>query len=230
MAELVLNAEVGRELGSSSTRRLRREDKIPGVVYGLGEDPVAVAVEHRELRQVLTTDAGINALITLNVAGDTQLSIVKELQRHPYRNNVTHVDFLRVDPNQELLVDVPILLLGDAKKVTDEDGMVDQTLFSLAVLATPTTIPNELTIDVSDLEINDSIRVGDIVLPSGVRTEIDPDEAVAIGTVTRSTMEAMAADAQAEADAEAEAEGGEGGDAEDSEGDDSDSAGGADDE
>lgn len=229
MAELVLNAEVGRELGSSSTRRLRSEDKVPGVVYGLGEDPVAVAVKYGELREVLTTDAGLNALITLAVDGDTQLSIVKELQRHPYRNNVTHVDFLRVDPNQELLVDVPILLLGEAKKVTDEDGMVDQTLFSLAVLATPTTIPNELTIDVSDLEINDSIRVADLVLPEGVRTEVDPDEAVAIGTVTRSTMEAMAEDAQAEADAEAALEGGEGTDAEDSEGDDSDSSDDADD-
>ncbi len=221
MAELVLNAEVGRRLGSSSTRRLRSEDKVPGVVYGLGEDPVPVAVKYGELREVLTTEAGLNALITLAVDGTTQLSIVKELQRHPYRNNVTHVDFLRVDPNQELLVDVPILLLGEAKKVTDEDGMVDQTLFSLAVLATPTTIPNELTIDVSDLEINDSIRVGDIALPDGVRTEVDPDEAVAIGTVTRSTMEAMAADAQAEVDAEAAIEGGEGDDAEGSEGDDS---------
>lgn len=218
MAELVLNVEVGRELGSSSTRRLRREDKVPGVVYGHGGDPVPVAIDYSDLRQTLTTEAGLNALITLRIAGESQLSIVKELQRHPYRDQVTHVDFLRVDANQELLVEVPIVLEGDAKKVTDEDGMVDQAMFTLSVLATPTTIPNEVTVDISALEINESVRVSDIVLPVGVRTEVDPEEAVAIGTVTRSTMEAMAADAEAEAAAEASELGVEGEDGAESEG------------
>ena len=185
MAELVLQAELGREQGSSATRRLRRENKIPGVLYGLGQDPVSLAVMYGELRAALSTDAGLNQLISLDLDGDQQLSIVKELQRHPVRDEVTHVDFLRVDPNQEIAVDVPIIMEGDARKVTDENGMVDQAMFTLTVLATPTTIPNEVTVDISDLEVNDSVRVSDIVLPSGVRTEVDPEEAVAIGTVTR---------------------------------------------
>ena len=205
MAELVLQAELGRELGSSATRRLRRENKIPGVLYGLGDEPVSVAVAYGELRAALSTDAGLNQLINLDMGGDKALSIVKELQRHPVRDEVIHVDFLRVDPNQEIAVDVPIILEGDARKVTDENGMVDQTLFTLTVLATPTTIPNEVTVDISELEINDSVRVEDITLPSGVRTEVDPEEAVAVGTVTRSTLEAMAAEEAAE-------EGDEGGD------------------
>ena len=205
MAELVLQAELGRELGSSATRRLRRENKIPGVLYGLGDEPVSVAVAYGELRAALSTDAGLNQLINLDMGGDKALSIVKELQRHPVRDEVIHVDFLRVDPNQEIAVDVPIVLEGDARKVTDENGMVDQTLFTLTVLATPTTIPNEVTVDISELEINDSVRVEDITLPSGVRTEVDPEEAVAVGTVTRSTLEAMAAEEAAE-------EGDEGGD------------------
>ena len=205
MAELVLQAELGRELGSSATRRLRRENKIPGVLYGLGDEPVSVAVAYGELRAALSTDAGLNQLINLDLGGDKALSIVKELQRHPVRDEVIHVDFLRVDPNQEIAVDVPIVLEGDARKVTDENGMVDQTLFTLTVLATPTTIPNEVTVDISELEINDSVRVEDITLPSGVRTEVDPEEAVAVGTVTRSTLEAMAAEEAAE-------EGDEGGD------------------
>jgi len=202
MADLVLNAELGRELGSSSSRRLRREEKVPGVVYGLDAEPISLSVAYTELRTVLTTEAGLNALITLDVDGDKQLSIVKDLQRHPYRDQVLHVDFLRVDPNQELAVDVQIILEGDPKKVTDENGMVDQTMFTLTVLATPTTIPNELVVDISDLEINASVRVADIALPEGVRTEVDPDEAVAVGTITRSTMEAIAADEAAEAAAD----------------------------
>ena len=222
MAELVLQAELGRELGSSATRRLRRENKIPGVLYGLGDEPVSVAVAYGELRAALSTDAGLNQLINLDMGGEKALSIVKELQRHPVRDEVIHVDFLRVDPNAEISVDVPIVLEGDARKVTDESGMVDQTLFSLTVLATPTTIPNEVTVDISDLEINDSVRVADIALPAGVRTDVDPEEAVAVGTVTRSTLEAMAADEAAEAgeDGEGDAGGDDAGDGDADAGDD----------
>ena len=227
MAELVLQAELGRELGSSATRRLRRENKIPGVLYGLGDEPVSVAVAYGELRAALSTDAGLNQLISLDMGGDQALSIVKELQRHPVRDEVIHVDFLRVDPNQEIAVDVPIVLEGDARKVTDENGMVDQTLFTLTVLATPTTIPNEVTVDISELEINDSVRVEDIELPAGVRTEVDPEEAVAVGTVTRSTLEAMAAEEAAEAGDEAEGDtgDGDGGDDAGDGGDDADAGG-----
>ena len=112
-----------------------------------------------------------------------------------------------VDPNQELAVEVPIVLEGVAKKVTDQNGMVDQTMFSLSVLSLPDSIPNELTADVSELEINDAIRVSDVVLPEGVRTEVDPEEAIAVGTVTRSTMESMAAEEAAEVEGDEEMEG-----------------------
>ena len=89
MAELLLTADTGRDLGSSSSRRLRRDGMIPGVVYGLDEDPVSVSVPYGELRQVLTTDAGLNALISLKVGAETQLSIVKDIQRHPWRDEVS---------------------------------------------------------------------------------------------------------------------------------------------
>lgn len=202
MAELHLLTETGRPLGSRASRRLRREAKVPGVLYGLDADPVALAVSYSELRQVLTTDAGLNALISLEVDGERHLSLVKELQRHPVRDEVIHVDFVRIDATAELSVDVPIVLEGEARKVTDENGMVDQTLFMLTIFSSPDAIPNELIVDISELELNDAIRVGDINLPAGVRTEVDPDEAVAIGTVTRSTMESMAEDEAAEAAAE----------------------------
>ncbi len=197
--ELVLTTESGRLLGSRSSRRLRRENKVPAVLYGLDGDPVSFSVEFSELRRVLTTDASLNALIQLEVEGERQLTIVKELQRHPVRGDVIHVDFVRVDPNVELHVDVPIVLEGDARKVTDGNGMVDQTMFSLSVFASPDSIPNELVIDISDLEIHGAIRVGDVSLPPRVRTEVDPEEAIAVGMVTRSTLESMAEDAAAAA-------------------------------
>ena len=207
MADLVLNTEEKTTIGSRSSRRLRRDGKVPGVLYGLGQYPEIFSVDYGDLRGALTTDAGLNALIQLSVNGTNQLSILKTLQRHPVRDEVIHVDFVRVDPNQELAVEVPIVLEGVPKKVTDQNGMVDQTMFSLSVLSLPDSIPNELTADVSELEINDAIRVSDVVLPEGVRTEVDPEEAIAVGTVTRSTMESMAAEEAAEIEGDEEMEG-----------------------
>ena len=206
MADLVLNTEEKTTIGSRSSRRLRRDGKVPGVLYGLGQDPEIFSVDYGDLRGALTTDAGLNALIQLSINGTNQLSILKSLQRHPVKDEVIHVDFVRVDPNQELAVEVPIVLEGVAKKVTDQNGMVDQTMFSLSVLALPDSIPNELTADVSELEINDAIRVSDVVLPEGVRTEVDPEEAIAVGTVTRSTMESMAAEEASEVEGDEEME------------------------
>ena len=207
MADLVLNTEEKTTIGSRSSRRLRRDGKVPGVLYGLGQDPEIFSVDYGDLRGALTTDAGLNALIQLSVNGTNQLSILKSLQRHPVKDEVIHVDFVRVDPKQELAVEVPIVLEGVAKKVTDQNGMVDQTMFSLSVLSLPDAIPNELTADVSELEINDAIRVSDVVLPEGVRTEVDPEEAIAVGTVTRSTMESMAAEEASEVEGDEEMEG-----------------------
>ena len=207
MEDLVLNTEEKTTIGSRSSRRLRRDGKVPGVLYGLGQDPEIFSVDYGDLRGALTTDAGLNALIQLSINGVNQLSILKTLQRHPVKDEVIHVDFVRVDPNQELAVEVPIVLEGVAKKVTDQNGMVDQTMFSLSVLSLPDSIPNELTADVSELEINDAIRVSDVALPEGVRTEVDPEEAIAVGTVTRSTMESMAAEEASEVEGDEEMEG-----------------------
>ena len=207
MADLVLNTEEKTTIGSRSSRRLRRDGKVPGVLYGLGQDPEIFSVDYGELRGALTTDAGLNALIQLSINGTNQLTILKTLQRHPVKDEVIHVDFVRVDPKQELAVEVPIVLEGVAKKVTDQNGMVDQTMFSLSVLSLPDAIPHELTADVSELEINDAIRVSDVVLPEGVRTEVDPEEAIAVGTVTRSTMESIAAEEASELEADEEMEG-----------------------
>jgi len=172
-------------------------------MYGLGEDPVSISVEWMSLRKALTTDAGVNALITIELEGNKQLSIVKDIQRHPTRRDVIHVDFIRLDPNAEVEVEVPLILTGEARKVTQVSGMVDQSAFSISVYSKPDSIPTELTADVSELDVGDTITISDIALPDGVRTEMDPEESVASAVVTRSTLEAMRADEEAEAAAEA---------------------------
>ena len=199
MDEIVLTAATGRTVGTRPSRRLRATGDIPAVVYGLDQEPVTVTVEWPELRRAITTEAGLNAVIQLEIDGDRHLSIVKDIQRHPVRRDVLHVDFIRIDPDREVVVDVPIVFVGHAEEVTNNDGMVDQNLFALTISSTPGNIPTEIEIDISALTIGDSLRVGDLVLPQGVSTEVDPDDAVAVAMITRSTLEAMAADEEAAA-------------------------------
>lgn len=146
-------------------------------------------MDQADLRLALNTEAGLNALITLDLDSGRQLSIIKDLQRHPVRREVLHVDFLRIDPDHEVEVEVPLVLTGEAKKVTQANGMIDQVMHRLPVLAKPGDIPTEVTADVTDLEVGSSLRVSDIELPSGVAPAGDPDATFAVGLITRSTKE-----------------------------------------
>ena len=220
MPEINLTAEVGRPSGSSHTRRLRASGKIPGVVYGHGVDPVAVAVDARELRHALNSEAGANALLNLDVGGTEHLTMARVLQRDPVRNAVVHVDFQIVRRDEVMTVEVPISLVGEAVAVHQGDGVVDQQMFSLTVHATPSAIPPHIEVDVSGLAIGDTIRVADVSLPAGVATEVDPEDPIVVGQppqvsdldlIPEADAEALgelAAAEQAAAEAEA-AEGGE---------------------
>jgi large subunit ribosomal protein L25 len=184
MAEITLQAQTGRPTGSRASGRLRAEGKVPATVYGLAKDPQSVSVVWRELRAALVTDAGLNALIDLHVDGAKgDLVIVKDLQRHPVRRDVLHVDFLRVDADVAIAVDVPIVLAGEAAAVLASDGVIDQALHHLGVMAKPGDIPNEIVVDISGMEVGDVIRIGDLQLPSSVTTESDPEDAVVTASI-----------------------------------------------
>ncbi|MEY2403171.1 MAG: large subunit ribosomal protein [Acidimicrobiaceae bacterium] len=221
MAEITLPARSGRPTGSRPSNRLRAEGKVPATVYGLGSDAVTVSVDWRDLRQALTTDAGMNALINLQIDEHaSELTIVKELQRHPIKRSVLHIDFLRVSRDVAIEVEVPIVLTGEAEQVTRDGGTVDQALFHLTISAKPGSIPNELVADISGLTIGDAIRVGDLTLPEGVETEVDAEEPVVIGSAPQAEevaegLEGEAAEGEA---AEGEPAGGEPSDAAPSEG------------
>ena len=207
MADVTLAAEVGRTLGSRATRRLRREGKIPGVIYGHGTDPVAVAVPARELRIALNGEAGANQLLSLETGTTTYLALAREMQRHPIAQTVTHVDFQIVRRDEVIAADVPIVLVGEALEVHHGDGLVDQQMFTLAINALPTAIPSAIEADISELTIGGQVRVSDLALPDGVTTDIDPESAVAIGQPPRVvTEEGEGAEGEEGAEATAGAE------------------------
>ncbi len=214
MSETVLTAEAGRRAGSSDSRRLRAEGKIPAVVYGRGMEPLSVSVDRRELRQALSGAAGMNTILDLTVEGTVYPTLVKDIQRHPVRRHVQHVDFIQVDLHEEIVVAIPIHLEGEAKEVSAHNGLVDLAMQELQVRTTPRNIPDGITIDVSDMTMDSVIRVEDIALPSGVAAEADADAVVVTVLTMRTPVldaeEEAAAEAAAEAEAEGEGEGAEG--------------------
>lgn len=214
MSEVTLTASTGRETGTRPSRRLRREGLVPGVVYGEGKDATVLSVDRKELRRALSTDAGQNALISLTVDGTTYLTVVKELQRHPVRREVTHVDFLTVDPDAAIEVEVPIHLVGEAKEVSQNGGITEQRLMALKVLVKPGAIPDGIDADITDLTLTTTITAADLVLPAGVELVTDPEQAVVTAELTRATVTARnegddseGGDGDAEAAGDGDAEG-----------------------
>ncbi len=202
MAEITLKVESGRPLGTRPTGRLRTAGKIPGVVYGHGMAPIPVAIAARDLRAALTTEAGLNALLSLQIGDTTHLAIAKVLQRHPVRQTVTHVDFQVVRRDEIVTAEVRIVLIGESEAVHRLEGTVDQEMLSLQIKAKPGDVPAVIEIDISALEVGDSLRVSDLVLPEGVTTDVDPEAAVAIAHMPRAlepeiTVEAEGAEAAA---------------------------------
>ncbi len=201
MPEITLHAEVGRPLGSRPARRLRHDGMIPGVVYGHGTEPVAVAVAARDLRIALSGESGSNTLLSL-VAGDqTFLTLAREMQRHPVRGTVTHVDFQIVRRDEIIAAEVPITIIGEALEVAHGDGLVDQQLFNLPVRARPADIPSVVEVDVTSLTIGGALRVADLVLPDGVTTDLDDEVAIVTGQPPR--VQAVEGEGEGEAEAAA---------------------------
>src|SRR5918998_3159834 len=219
--DIILKAETGRTPGSSASRRLRATGKVPAVLYGRGADPQSITVDWRELRTALTGDKGLNALLTLQVGSKKTKALVKEMQRHPVRRDVLHIDFLSVDVDVAITTDVPIVLEGEALKVTRDQGVVDQVLNALIIEAKPDAIPGHLSVDISDLEIGHTITVADLALPEGVTTEVDPEE-----TVVTAQLTSLALTEEEEEEAEGEEEGAEGEEGESAESEGGESAGG----
>lgn len=216
MSDTLLTAETGRPTGSAEARRLRATDRIPGIVYGQGMEPITLSVDRRELRVALSGPAGLNTILDLTIGETVYPALVKDLQRHPVRRNVEHVDFIQVDLEQEVTVGVRVRLVGEAKEVEANGALVDLTMNEFEVRTTPRNIPDEIVVDVSEMDMETTIRVGDIVLPSGVKAVADEEMPVVTVLTMRTPVldaeEAAAEEAAAEA-VEGEGEAGEDGDA-----------------
>jgi large subunit ribosomal protein L25 len=206
MPDATLTAQKRTETGSSVARRLRREGRVPAVVYGLGGDTASVTVPAHELDLLLRSASGGNTLITLKSDDGDQLTLARQIHRHPVRGTLMHVDFIRVRADQTIEAEVSIQFIGEAEGVR-EGGLLEQSLFSVTVEALPGDIPNSIEHDVTALVIGDSIHVSDLTVPKGVTVVTDPETTVAHVSQPRvAEEEAPAAEGEA-AEGEGAAEG-----------------------
>jgi large subunit ribosomal protein L25 len=169
MQQKQMNIELRTKTGTGVSRRLRMADMIPGVVYGKGLDPVTVSIKNRDLQEAISGAGGQNNLITLIGGGslDQNIAIVADIQRDPIKRTFKHVDLHRINPNEKLRITVPVVLTGTAIGVK-EGGLLDLSHHELHIECLPGNIPDNITIDVTDLKVAQSIHVSEILLPEGI--------------------------------------------------------------
>ena len=201
MPENVLAANLRSETGKGPVGRLRREGKLPAVFYGRNKEARSIVVDYKEFKKAIFSDTGTKWLFKISLEGEEKTVMLKEHQIDPIKRTSMHADFYEVDADRALQVEVPVLLEGASAGV-DEGGMLQQVRHTLMVSALPHLLPEQLVIDVSAMQIGDSIHIGDVQAPEGV-------ELVDDASFTVATIVAPRAEAEEEAE-EGEAEEGEG--------------------
>ena len=168
---------VGRAAsGTRPARRLRREGQVPAVVYGRDLDTVPIQVNDRDLYTILHTEAGLNALINVEIeGGETILTVARELQRDPVRGDITHLDFIKVSLDVEIEAEVALQLIGTPIGVREDGGLVEAIETTLMIRALPTQVPNAVELDVSELGVGDGLKVADLPTIEGVTYLADED-------------------------------------------------------
>jgi large subunit ribosomal protein L25 len=207
MEQVTLRGETGRPFGSRHARRLRRDGRVPAVVYGHGLDTLSVSVDRRELYGVLHTEAGLNALISLQVDGGEYLTVAREVQRHPVRGDIVHLDFIQISLDEAIEAEVPVEYVGIPVGVREARGIVETVHSSVMVSALPGDIPSHITVDITALGIGDGIRVSDLPEIPSVAYVSDSDTLLVMVALPAAAHleeeEAEAAEGEAEEAAEA---------------------------
>lgn len=200
MANYQLTVESRTGTGKSYARQLRADNKIPAVVYGSGNPAISIQVTERDAERAL---AASGSLINLELGEETKTVIVKDIHRDPVRGDLLHVDFHEIDLTKKLEITVPIRVVGEEARPSD-GGVVTTLLWEVAVSCLPTDIPEAITVDVSELELDQVISVAELDLPSGIEVLEEAEEAVVKVDIPSLELEAEEDEEDVEVDEDAE--------------------------
>jgi large subunit ribosomal protein L25 len=189
MATVSLSANSRDVTGKGAARTLRSQGLIPAVIYGHGRDPQPLALNARDLDKMLSHIQAESTVIEVTVGGHTAKTLIREIQRHPIKRQILHVDFQALVAGEKVIVSIPILLTGVPAGVRLDGGVLDQTLRELEIEVDPSDIPDRVELDVTEMVIGDSKHVSDLVLPPGVEVQNDPETSVAVVAAPRAVIE-----------------------------------------
>ncbi len=176
--EVTLSASLRSSTGKGAARQARKAGLVPAILYGAGVAALPIAVDAKQMGHTLNTRAGANVLVNLDVQGARRyLTMVREVQSHPVRGTLLHIDFVNTARDVKTHADVPVRIAGESRGVR-EGGVIEHHLWELRVEALPADIPEALTADITDLGIGDHLRVADVVAPKGVEIVADPEEII----------------------------------------------------
>jgi large subunit ribosomal protein L25 len=178
MATATLSASPRTGTGKGVARTLRQSGQIPGVIYGHARQPQPLTLNAREFDRLME-HVTASTVIELDVSGKKSSTLIREIQRHPYKREVLHVDFLELVAGEKVTVEIPIVYVGTPAGVRD-GGILEQIKHELTVEADPTTLPEHIEVDVSELTIGHTLYVRDVRVPEGATVQDDPDSPVAL--------------------------------------------------
>jgi len=194
MNEIVIDVTPRTEFGKNPSRRLRRSGMIPGIVYGSSKPPVPISVDPKQVERILHLESGVNTVFMLHLVGKDQrrYAMIKDIQTDPVSNRLQHTDFIRIQMDEAIQVNVPVQTVGEAPGVKLDLGILDIPLREIRIESLPSDIPDHIPVDISSMKIGDSIRVADLVIPPKVKILTDVNQVVAVVTPPAKEEEAGA--------------------------------------
>ena len=193
MATASLSAEARTETGKGVARKLRAAGRVPAVVYGHAREAQALSLQTRELEKLLSSIATGSTVVELSLGGATTKTLIREVQRHPFKKQILHVDFQELVAGEKVTVEIPLVFVGVPEGVRLSGALLEQILHSIEVLVDPANIPNHIDVDVTNLAMGHSLHVNELSLPSGLEVLTDETATVCAVVAPRAVVEEPAA-------------------------------------
>ncbi len=189
MASASLSAEARTETGKGVARKLRAAGRVPAVVYGHAREAQALSLQTRELEKLLSSIATGSTVVELTLGGATTKTLIREVQRHPFKKQILHVDFQELVAGEKVTVEIPLVFVGIPEGVRLSGALLEQILHSIEVLVDPANIPNHIDVDVTNLAMGHSLHVRELTLPAGLEVLSDEDATVCAVVAPRAVVE-----------------------------------------
>lgn len=192
MATASLNATVRTENGKGAARKIRQAGNIPSVIYGHGREPQSLLTNARETERLLKGIATSATVIELTIEGKVARTLIREIQRHPFKRHIMHIDFQELVAGETVSVRCPIAYVGVPDGVRHEGGLLDQIMHELHIEVDPSNIPNHIDVDVSGLKLGKSMHVSDLTVPAGIKLMDDPDSTICVVQAPKTAVDVAA--------------------------------------